>query len=85
MAYRLLRLLHILARYSFPPAQANDVQARLGGELLLEQILKSRAVLSELFDALVELVKRHLVLKQSPAELGFVVDERDLRDRGRGS
>ena len=57
---------------------------RLGGELLADELLEGLAVLSELLDALVELVERHLVLEEGPAELGLVVDVRDLRDEGGG-
>ena len=53
----------------------------LSRELLAEQLLEGLAVLGELLDTLVELVERHLVLEESPAELGLVVDKRDLRQR----
>ena len=56
---------------------------RLGGELLAEEGLEGLAVLSELLDTLVELVERHRVLEEGPAELGLVVDERHLGDLGR--
>jgi len=49
-------------------------------QLLPQQRLKSLAVLGEFFDALVELVKRHGVLKKGPSELGLVVNESDLGD-----
>ena len=55
--------------------------ACLRRKLLLEDFLQGLAVLGELLDALVELVERHLVLEERPAELGLVVDERHLRDR----
>ena len=55
--------------------------ACLRRELLLEDLLQGLAVLGELLDALMELVERHLVLEERPAELGLVVDERHLRDR----
>ena len=57
---------------------------RLSRELLAEQALEGLAVLSELLDTLVKLVERHLVLEELPAELGLVVDVRDLRDGGGG-
>ena len=53
-------------------------------ELLADEALEGLAVLSELLDTLVKLVERHLVLEQRPAELGLVVDVRDLRDGGGG-
>ena len=53
----------------------------LRGDLLAEEGLEGLAVLRELADALVELVGRHLVLAERPAELGLVVDERDLGHR----
>jgi hypothetical protein len=56
---------------------------RLLRELLLEEVLERLAVLGELLDALVQLVEGHLVLEERPAELGLVVDERDLVDRRR--
>ena len=59
---------------------------RLGGELLAEEVLEGIAILSELLDTLVKLVESHLVLEKSPAELGLVVNVRDLRKRvGGGS
>jgi hypothetical protein len=48
----------------------------------LQQILGRLLVLDELIDALVKLVEGHAVLEERPPELGFVVDEGDLRDRG---
>ena len=50
-------------------------------ELRAEEALESLAVLRELADTLVELVGRHLVLAQCPAELGLVVNVRDLGNR----
>ena len=47
-------------------------------ELRAEEALESLAVLRELADTLVELVGRHLVFAERPAELGLVVDVRDL-------
>ena len=47
-------------------------------ELLTEELLEGVAVLGELLDALVQLVERHLLLEQLPAELGLVVDVGDL-------
>lgn len=52
-------------------------------ELLAEEVLEGLAILGELLDTLVQLVERHLVLKELPAELGLVVDIRDLLDRRR--
>ena len=49
-------------------------------ELRAEEALEGLAVLRELADTLVELVVRHLVGAKSPAELGLVVDVRDLGD-----
>jgi hypothetical protein len=48
----------------------------------LQQILERLLVLDELLDALVQLVERHAVMEERPPELGFVVDEGDLGDRG---
>lgn len=50
-------------------------------ELLSEGTPKSVCILSKLLDTLVQLVPCHLILKEFPAELGLVVDVRDLRDR----
>ena len=52
--------------------------APLCGELLAEEVLQCLTILSELPDTLVELVGRHLVFAERPAELGLVVDERHL-------
>jgi hypothetical protein len=52
----------------------------LGRNLLAEELLESLAILSKLLDTLVELVEGHLVLEESPAEFGLVVDEADLGD-----
>lgn len=49
-------------------------------KLLAEEGLERLAVLSEFLDALVQLVECHLVLEECPAELGLVVDKRDLVD-----
>ena len=49
------------------------------GELLLEQVPESVAVLGELLDTFVQLVEGHLVLEELPAELGLVVDVGDFR------
>jgi hypothetical protein len=57
--------------HTFLPTAAG----RSGGDLLGEEVLEGRAVLGELLDALVQLVERHLVLEERPAELGLVVDE----------
>lgn len=51
---------------------------RLCGELLRKHLLEGLTILSELLDTLVQLVERHLVLEQCPAELGLVVDVGDL-------
>ena len=53
----------------------------LSRELLAEELLKGLSVVGEFFDALMELVESHLVLQQSPTELGLVVDEADLGNR----
>ena len=50
-----------------------------GRELLPQQFLQSLTVLREFLDPLVELVERHLVLEQLPAELWLVSDVRHLR------
>lgn len=55
-------------------------QLRLCRQLLSEKLLKGFTVLSELFDALMEFVKGHRVLEESPSELGLVVDEGNLGD-----
>jgi len=47
-------------------------------ELLAEDVLECLRVGSEGANALGELVRRHLVLRQLPSELRLVVDERDL-------
>ena len=47
---------------------------KLGAEHLLERL----PVLGEFLDPLVQLVERHLVLEERPAELGLVVNVRDL-------
>jgi len=49
-------------------------------EALLEDRAQGITILSELLDTLVQLVERHLVLEEFPAELGLVVDVRDLGD-----
>ena len=55
-------------------------------DLLAEEGLEGLTVLRELTDTLVELVRRHLVVAKRPAELGLVVNVRDLRKRvGGGS
>ena len=57
----------------------------LSFQLLPQQCLESHAVLGEFFDALMELVKRHGVLKEGPPELGLIINEGDLGDgSGRG-
>lgn len=50
-------------------------------KLLLQHILQRLAVLGELPDTLMELLERHLVLEQGPAELGLVVDVGNLGHR----
>lgn len=47
-------------------------------QLLPEDGLEGLAVLCELLDTFMELVKRHLVLEESPTELWLVIDVRDL-------
>lgn len=44
----------------------------------MQEGLEGSTILSELPDALVELVERHLIIEQRPAELGFVINEGDL-------
>ena len=56
----------------------------LRGDLLAEEGLEGLTVLRELTDTLVELVRRHLVVAKRPAELGLVVDVRDLGQLLRG-
>lgn len=58
----------------------NEKPALGSGNFFAEDALELCTVLCEFLDALVELVKRHLVLEEGPAELGLVVDERDLGD-----
>jgi hypothetical protein len=48
----------------------------------LQQILERLPVLDELLHALVQLVERYAVLEERPPELGLVVDEGHLGDRG---
>ena len=55
-------------------------QDPLCGELLTEELLQGLAVLSKLADTLVQLVCRHLVLAECPAEFSLVVDVRHLGD-----
>lgn len=55
-------------------------RTKLSRELLAEEGLERFTVLSKLTNALVELVRRHLVLAQRPAELSLVVDVGDFRD-----
>jgi len=57
----------------------------LSFQLLPQQRLEGVAILSEFFDALVELVKCHGVLEEGPSELGLVIDERNLGDWSGGS
>jgi len=59
--------------------------ANLSFQLLPQQRLEGITVLSEFFDALVELVERHGVLEKSPSELGLIVNESDLGDGSGGS
>lgn len=47
-------------------------------QFLAEETLEGLAVLCKLLDTLVQLVECHRVLEEGPAELGLVVDERDL-------
>ena len=51
---------------------------RLSPELLLEHVLARLTVLCESSNTLVQLVKRHVVLKELPSESDLVVEERDL-------
>lgn len=51
----------------------------LDRKLLAKELLEGLAVLSELLNTLMELIKRHLVLEEGPAEIGLVVNEGDLR------
>jgi hypothetical protein len=43
-------------------------------------VLEGTAVFSELLNAFVELVESHLVLKEIPAEFGFIVNKRNFLD-----
>jgi len=52
----------------------------LSFQLLPQQRLEGVTILGEFFDALMELVKRHGVLKEGPSELGLVVDVSDFGD-----
>ena len=47
-------------------------------ELLTEDVLESDTILGELLDTLVELVERHRVLEEVPAELRLIVNVRHL-------
>ena len=51
---------------------------KLSLELLEKHVLEGHAVFSKLLNAFVELVKSHLVLKELPAEFGFIVNVRNL-------
>lgn len=65
--------------------QARTSYGRRGcssGELLLKHITENVRVCSKLLDALMQLVKGHLVLQECPAERGFVVDVGDLLEGG---
>ena len=64
---------------------ASNTDTILSLQLLPQQRLKSVAVLGEFFDALMELVKRHGVLKEGPSELGLIVNKCDLGDGSGGS
>ena len=55
--------------------------AHLGRNLLAKELLEGLTVLSELLDTLVELVESHSILEKLPAELGLVVDVRNLSKR----
>lgn len=48
--------------------------ARLGRDLLAEELLESLAILGKFLDTLVELVEGHGVLEELPAELRLIVD-----------
>jgi hypothetical protein len=47
-------------------------------ELSLELVPEGDSILSELLDALVKLVERHLILKEFPTKFGLVVNIGDL-------
>ena len=60
---------------------ATRTAQRSSRQFLPENALERIPVLGKLLDALVQLVERHRVLEERPAELGLVVDEGDFRDR----
>ena len=84
--------LHLIIALTFETKHETKNHGRPPGildlrrQLLFQEVLESLAILSELLDTLVELVERHRVLEQCPAELGLVVDVRNLGElvRGRG-
>ena len=65
------------------PSQSRNRRLTLSKrlELLADEALEGLAVLSELLDTLVELVESHSILEKLPAELGLVVDVRNLSKR----
>ena len=56
-------------------------EMRSSQDLLAEQLLKRLAVPREPTNTFVQLVVRHLIFAQSPAEFRLVIDVRNLRDR----
>lgn len=72
--------------YRLLPSSINvtvaTIEDNLSLDLLPEKVLERLAILSELLDTLVELIERHLVLEERPAELSLVVDKGDLGDVG---
>lgn len=63
----------------------SNADTNLSLQLLPQQRLESLAVLGEFFDAFVELVKCHGVLKEGPSEFGLIVNIGDLGDGSSGS
>lgn len=76
--YVFLHISQFLLLRSFIVLHPNPRIRDLSRELLTEDVPKRVSILSELLDTLVQLIKRHLVLEQLPAELGLVVNVRDL-------
>lgn len=59
--------------------QSNNVFLRT--QLLPQNLSQRHAILGELLNTLMELIKRHRILEKFPAELGFIVNIRHFGDR----
>lgn len=67
--------------HASPSLDSSTPLNHLHRKLLPEELPEGDGVLSKFLDALMELVERHLLLEECPAELRLVVDERNLWDR----